>query len=450
MHRRFSFSSRSSRYGRIAAAGACFALALSGCNNSTDGAPATSAPTTPATSDTPSTTESPSNGGSTTAWEPSSSSNEPIVLSSNWIQGTTETWAIDDTYMLDVDATYLLAAREDGTVVAYDISAGQPEQLWERSDDDEWLDVIIWGNWAVNRTGDVLDIATGDPMSVIWADSVWNENPQFVASGDTLVVCGQHACNGYAPDGSVKWNVPDVTWNSLQVNGEGYVAGQGASDSGNSVASGVIRPDGTMVALTYDTGTMSGADGDANGPAAGGPAGQFSDLRPLTDGWLGINDGRSGVDGASGSGTSYFALFASDGTPVVAHAVDGDAAMPFFTSAISSASTDLPSVTDWENHLDNPDPWLACDGSSCTINGNPVEGFASVDFATALGEGGTLLLRGPSADHSRYVIAVVEADGHTMWQIETGIYSFDAIRPDFIVANQGVDAMRIVGWEPAA
>ncbi len=450
MHRRFFFSSRPSRYSSITVAGACLALILSGCNDSTDGAPATSGPTTstPTASHTSSATQSPSTGGSTTAWEPSSSSNEPIVLSSNWIQGTTDIWSIDNSYVLDVDARYLIAAREDDTVVAYDISGDEPKELWERAGEDQWLDARIWGNWVVNRVGEVLDIETGDPINVTWADSLWNENPQFIAGADTLVVCGQSTCHGYAPDGSVKWNVPDVTWTSLQVNGEGYIAGQGTSASDNSNATGVISPDGTMLSLSYDVGAMLDAQDKVGGPAVDVPsAGQYSDLRPLTDGWLGIN--RSGENGASGSGMSYFSLFRSDGTPVVARAMEGVAAMPLFTSPISSASTDLPSVTDWEKHLENPNPWLACDGSSCTINGHPVEGLASVDFATALGEGGTLLLRGPSTDHSLYVITVVEADGHTMWQVETGIYFFDAVRPDFIVASQGVDEMRIVGWVPA-
>ncbi len=448
MHRQLSFSSRSSRYFSLVVSGACVALVLSGCNDSTDGAPATAGPatSTPVTS-TPSATQSPSTKGVMT-WKPSSSSNEPIVLSSNWIHGTEETWAINNSYMLDVDGPHLLAALEDDTVVAYNISGDGADQLWERAGEEQWLDVRIWGNWVVNRAGEVLDIETGDPITVAWADSLWNENPQFIAYGDTLVVCGQSMCNGYAPDGSVKWNIPDVTWTSLQVNGEGYIAGQGTSDNSNAI--GVIRPDGTMFALNYDIGALFGAQDKIGGPAVDVPAeGQYSDLRPLADGWLGITSARSGVGGSSGLDTSYFFLSRSDGTLIVARAIEGVAAMPLFTSAISSSSTDLPSVSDWERHLENPDPWLACDGTSCTINGHSVKGFASVDFATALGEGGTLLLRGPSADHSLYVIAVVEADGHTMWQVETGIYSFDVIRPDFIVASQGMDEMRIVGWVPA-
>ncbi|MFT3944695.1 MAG: hypothetical protein QM705_12865 [Ancrocorticia sp.] len=430
MPRRLSRSTRSSTFSIVAA---CFALALAGCDGSADGSQAT----TPAPSATETATTGPEGHtereGNTKPKENAEasvpSSNPNIQLSPDWIHGAREAWTIEAFNVVDVSAAYLLVNYGHRTVGAYDISSEQPEELWVRGTED-WTGGVIWGDKAVSRTGTMVDIRTGDLLEPLWDASEQKEVPVLVVVGDTLVTSDRSTMTGYGPDGTIKWSVPDLRWSRIAVNGEGYVMGFTYQPDTKEMAIGLVSPDGD---ITFPTPHRADGATPKDVPGWAGVIGQNSGFQPLSDGWLVTS--HTMTAGPDNPNEYYYFLFRSDGTPVAVNTLDSARFMANSTAAISSEGTVLPSVKDWQNHLQNPDPWLACDGATCTINGNPLADFSYVVSATALGEGGSLLLRNASSlnDMNWNRIGVVTAEGETLWTVDTSEKSFNASRRDLIL-----------------
>ncbi|MFT3944694.1 MAG: hypothetical protein QM705_12860 [Ancrocorticia sp.] len=421
---------------------ASLAFFAAGCNDKTDDPSST--PTTPTTS-APTSTEAATAAPGGNTGEPAPSSSKPVALAIDFASGVREAWVIDAWRVVDVNETYLLVEDESNVVSAYDITGEEPELLWKKMDDpNAKIRYLFWGNLAVTNRAQAFDLHSGEPVPVDWSDDDWGSNPDLAVSGDTLVVCEAVGCSGFAPDGTTRWSDPDLTWTQLRVNGEGAVAGLVSMANAPSLPSAVILPSGETV--LFADGIRDALAKDGCGVAEDDllAAANLGGLRPLSDGWLvTVAFDADKLEGEPpAEGRVYHVLFSSDGTLVNSFGFDGnDALLP--NVAISSTSTLLPSVKDWENQFQNPDPWLVCDGATCTINANPIEDFTAVNSATALGEGGTLLLHRNPGQYAPGRIAVVTAEGDTSWDLELSGESIYAPRPDLIIAA-GVNGTRTI------